>query len=125
MYKRVLYANGVKRPNIKILAVLPIYEDSSTLACSHSPFRFSFHTVTLLSPPDIASAFPLKDQLTLQTTLSNCSTFFAHTTWEDSAFARVVEVQIMAVLSWEAEAMYALGRIDGAQATSIIKKFMN
>ena len=40
---------------------------------SHSPSRFSFHKVTLLSPVETAKILPEVDQLTLQTTSGNGS----------------------------------------------------
>ena len=51
---------------------------SIDLTHSHSPFRFSFHSETLLSPPLTASTFPLRLQLTRHSTASNCSTVLCH-----------------------------------------------
>ena len=54
------------------------YHSSIDLTHSHSPFRFSFHSETLLSPPLTASTFPLRLQLTRHSTASNCSTVLCH-----------------------------------------------
>jgi hypothetical protein len=48
----------------------PLYS-SIVFTHSHSPLKFSFQSVTLLSPALTANTFPLKLQLTLQTTTSN------------------------------------------------------
>lgn len=98
-----------------------VYHSSIVLTQSHSPRRFSFHSETLLSPPDTASTLPLKLQLTRQTTSSNGSTVLdVH-----DAFAAVGseegdedDVQIRTVLSCDADAMYDFCSRVGAQATS-------
>jgi hypothetical protein len=73
---------------------------SIVLTQSHSPFKFSFHKVTLLSPPETARTLPLKLQLTRHTTASKVgSSLQAHS----SVF--VCEVHIRTVLSCDAEAI--------------------
>lgn len=79
----------------------------------HSPFRVSFHSVTLLSPPETARTFPLKLQLTLQSTASKLNNVLFHSLGRAGS-----DVQILTVLSCEAEAMYDFRRIVGAHATS-------
>src|SRR5690625_4043627 len=86
---------------------------SMDLTHSHSPRRFSFHSVTLLSAPLTARTLPLRDQLTRQTAASKLRTLQSH--WPAEAAS---EVQMRTVLSWEAEAMYDFCRTVGDQATS-------
>lgn len=80
---------------------------------SHSPFKFSFHKLTLLSPPLTASTLPLKLQLTRHSAASNSNVMLFHSfgcAWS--------EVQIRTVLSCDADAIYDLDRKVGAHATS-------
>lgn len=67
---------------------------------SHSPFKFSFHKLTLLSPPLTASTFPLRLQLTLHNTASKFNVVAFH-----SLGCVVSDVHIFTVLSCDAEAM--------------------
>lgn len=99
-----------QRPSIPIHARSDNYS-STLLTLSHSPFRVSFHSVTLLSPPLTASTFPLRLQLTRQTTVSRGIILRAH----DGPFSYV---QIITLLSWDADAMYDFWRMLGAHATS-------
>lgn len=80
---------------------------------SHCPLRFSFHKLTLLSPPLTARMFPLGLQLTRHRTESNSSCWLVHCPGFEAS-----DVQIRTVLSCEAEAMYDLERMLGDQATS-------
>src|SRR4051794_32177932 len=73
---------------------------SMVLTHSHSPRRFSFHRVILLSAPEAARTFPLNDQLTRQTAVSNCSTFTFHCCGLAASL-----VQMRTVLSCDALAM--------------------
>ena len=57
---------------------LPTYS-SIVFTHSHLPLRFSFHSVTLLSPALTANTFPLKLQLTLHSTTSKLITLLFHT----------------------------------------------
>jgi hypothetical protein len=73
---------------------------SISLTFSHCPFKFSFHKLTLLSPPLTARMLPLRLQLTRHRTVSNSSVWLVH--WPG---LEASEVQMRTVLSWEAEAM--------------------
>jgi hypothetical protein len=91
----------------------PTYS-SIDLTRSQSPFRFSFHRLTLLSPPLTAKTFPLKLQLTRHSTASKfVNGFEFHTPGCEGS-----DVQMRTVLSCEAEAMYDFCKMVGAQATS-------
>lgn len=71
---------------------------SMVLTQSHPPFKLSFHKLTLLSPPLTANTFPLKLQLTLQTTASNLSSVLVQLeAFAGSALAG--QVQMRTVLS--------------------------
>ena len=67
---------------------------------SHSPFRFSFHKVTLLSPPETANTFPLRLQLTRHITASKLSVILFQSLGREGSV-----VHIRTVLSCEAEAI--------------------
>lgn len=73
---------------------------SIVLTQSHSPFRFSFHNVTLLSPPDTANTFPLRLQLTRHITASKFSMILFQSLGREGSV-----VHIRTVLSCEAEAI--------------------
>jgi hypothetical protein len=73
---------------------------SMSFTFSHWPLRFSFHKLTLLSPPLTARMLPLRLQLTRQSTVSNSSVWLVHWPGLDAS-----EVQMRTVLSCEAEAM--------------------
>ena len=83
------------------------------LTQSHSPLRFSFHKLTLLSPPLTANTLPLKLQLTLHKTASKFKTVGFHSLGCAGSL-----VHILTVLSCAADAMYDFWRMVGAQATS-------
>jgi len=87
----------------------------TSLTSSHSPLRFSFHRVTLLSPPEIAKILPERDQLTLHNTASNSRVLLKIHELGSPGF---VLVHILAVLSWLADAMYDFDNSVGLQATS-------
>ena len=74
----------------------------TSLTNSHSAFKFSFHSDTLLSPPDTARILPEGDQLTLHSTESKGKTLL---NCQDAGSAGLVLVQILTVLSWLADAM--------------------
>lgn len=78
----------------------PTHYSSMSFTFSHCPLRFSFHKLTLLSPPLTARMFPLGLQLTLHRTESNSSCWLVHWPGFDAS-----EVQIRTVLSCEADAM--------------------
>lgn len=80
---------------------------------SHSPRRFSFHKLTLLSPPLTAKTFPLKLQLTLHRTTSKFKTLLFHCPGCAGS-----EVQMRTVLSCDAEAIYDFCKTVGDHATS-------
>ena len=91
-----------------------LHYSSIHLTQSQFPFKSSFHRLTLLSPPLTARTFPLKLQLTLQTTASNSgSTVHFHS---PSVLGSCVH--ILTVLSCDALAMYDFERTVGAHATS-------
>lgn len=83
---------------------------------THCPSLFSLHKLTLLSPPDTAKIFPVRDQLTLQTTSSKvCKIVGVQVTLSSL-------VQITTRLSWEHEAIIERGKpIEGAHETSRIQ----
>ena len=80
---------------------------------SHSPLRFSFQSVTRLSPPLTARTLPLRLQLTRQRTASKLRTVLFHPSLgegedgddDDDDVEEASQVQIRTVLSWLAEAM--------------------
>lgn len=86
---------------------------STSFTFSHCPFKFSFHRLTLLSPPLTARILPLKLQLTRHNTASNSSVVLVHCV---GLLGSVV--QMRTVLSCEAEAMYDLDKMLGDHATS-------
>ena len=73
---------------------------SIVLTQFHSPFKFSFHRLTLLSPPLTANTFPLRLQLTLHSTASKSKTVGFHSLGCAGSL-----VHIRTVLSCAAEAM--------------------
>lgn len=87
----------LKRTPIEIY--IAIYS-SMLLTISHSSFKFSFHKLTLLSPPLTARTFPLKLQLTLHKTASKFRIVLFHS--EGCAGS---DVQMRTVLSCDADAM--------------------
>lgn len=88
-----------------------------SLTHSHTPFRFSFHKVTLPSEPETASTFPLKLQLTLHRTASPKS-FSVVANCHELISVGFVLVHILTVLSCDAEAIYVFDSSVGDQATS-------
>ncbi len=77
----------------------PLYS-SIHFTQSHSPLKFSFHKLTLLSPPLTARTLPLRLQLTLHSTASKFRTI------DFQSFGCAgSEVHIRTVLSWDADAM--------------------
>lgn len=69
----------------------------------HSPFRFSFHKLTLLSPPETARILPMADHETCQITSSNTlRTLKDHVSLVDPS--RLL-LQMITRRSWEQLAM--------------------
>lgn len=105
---------------------------SIVLIFSQPPVSFSFHRLTLLSPVLTARTLPLRLQLARQATASKFRVVCCQSPEEDSLAMPIyvmikgqalpsegfVLVQILTVLSCEAEAMYALDSTVGDHATS-------
>lgn len=86
---------------------------ATSLMHNHWPSVPSRHRLTLLSPPETARMFPVKDQLTLHTTSSKV---FKIIGVQDTLSSLV---QITTLLSWEQLAIIDFWRPrEGAQATS-------
>lgn len=87
---------------------------ATSLMHNHCPSDPLCQRLTLLSPPDTARMFPVKDQLTLHTTSSNV---FKIVGVQDTLSSLV---QITTLLSWEQLAIIECwSPSDGAQATSL------
>jgi hypothetical protein len=100
---------------------------SIVLTHSHPPLNLSFHKLTLLSPVLTARALPLRLQLTRHATASTFSSVRFHSPTICQYYVlfifcvnvrRSEDVQMITVLSWDAEAMYDLERTVGDHATS-------
>ena len=99
-------------PSFALVPKTRIYYSSIVLTHSHPPLSLSFHRLTLLSPVLTARTLPLRLQLTRQAAASTSSLVRFHSP------RRSEEVQMMTVLSWDAEAIYDLERTVGDHATS-------